>query len=51
MWCKRAIWGNMLPALKRVWKNVNKVNSAAFVAMWKQRVAEFYARYSEAASN
>ena len=50
-WCKRAIWGNMLPALKRVWKNVNKVNSAAFVAMWKQRVAEFYARYSEAASN
>lgn len=50
-WCKRAIWGNTLPAIKRVWKNVNKVSSGAFVAMWKQRVSEFYARYSEAAAN
>lgn len=50
-WCKRAIWGNTLPALKRAWKNVNKVTSGAFVAMWQQRVSEFYARYSEAAAN
>jgi hypothetical protein len=50
-WCKRAIWGNTLPAVKRVWKNVNKVTSAAFVAMWQQRVTQFYARYSEAAAN
>lgn len=50
-WCKRAIWGNTLPAVKRVWKNVNKVTSAAFVAMWQQRVTHFYARYSEAAAN
>ena len=49
-WCKRAIWGNTLPAVKRVWKNVNNVTSAAFVAMWQQRVSEFYARYSEAAA-
>lgn len=49
-WCKRAIWGNTLPALKRLWKNVNNVTSGAFVAMWQQRVSQFYARYSEAAA-
>jgi hypothetical protein len=50
-WCKRAIWGNTLPAIKRVWKDVNKVTSSAFVAMWQQRVAHFYARYSQSAAN
>jgi hypothetical protein len=50
-WCKRAIWGNTLPAVKKIWKDVNKVTSAAFVAMWQQRVAHFYARYSTAAAN
>ena len=50
-WCKRAIWGNTLPAIKRVWKNVNNVTSGAFVAMWQERVSHFYARYSEAAAN
>ena len=50
-WCKRAIWGNTLPAVKRIWKNVNNVTSGAFVAMWQQRVSHFYARYSEAAAN
>ena len=50
-WCKLAIWGNTLPALKKTWKNVNKVTSAAFVEMWQQRVSQFYARYSEAAAN
>ncbi len=50
-WCKRAIWGNTLPAIKRIWKNVNNVTSGAFVAMWQQRVSRFYARYSQAAAN
>jgi hypothetical protein len=50
-WCKRAIWGNTLPAIKKVWKNVNKVTSAAFVGMWQKRVSHFYAQYSEAAAN
>lgn len=48
-WCKLAIWGNTLPALKRTWKSVNKVTSRDFVAMWQQRVSHFYARYSQAA--
>ncbi len=50
-WCKRAIWGNTLPALKRTWKSVDKVTSGAFVAMWQQRVSHFYGRYSQAAAN
>ena len=50
-WCKRAIWGNTPPAFKRIWKNVNNVTSSAFVAMWQQRVSDFYARYSKAAVN
>jgi len=49
-WCKRAIWGNTLPTLKRTWKNVNNVTSAAFVAMWQERVSHFYGRYSQSAS-
>lgn len=49
-WCKRAIWSNILPAIKRIWKNVNNVTSGEFVAMWQQRVSEFYATYSESAA-
>jgi hypothetical protein len=48
-WCKRAIWGNTLPAVKHVWKSVNKLTSDAFVNMWRQRVDHLYSRYSETA--
>lgn len=44
-WCKRAIWGNALPAFKRAWKAVDNVTSEAFVGMWRGRVAEFYTKY------
>jgi hypothetical protein len=44
-WCKRAIWGNTLPAFKQAWKSVDKVTSEAFVGMWRARVAEFYTKY------
>jgi hypothetical protein len=49
-WCKRAVWQNTLPDVKRVWKSVDNLTSGAFVNMWQQRVAELYARYSEAVS-
>jgi hypothetical protein len=45
-WCKLAIWRNTLPAIKRVWKSVEKLTSGAFVSMWQQRVDELYSRYS-----
>jgi len=47
-WCKRAIWGNTLPALKHISKSVDNLTSAAFVQMWRERVDHLYARYSEA---
>jgi hypothetical protein len=47
-WCKRAIWGNTLPDIKRVWKSVDKMSSAAFVQMWRERVDSLYARYAAA---
>ncbi|HTV37248.1 MAG TPA: hypothetical protein VMF12_12525 [Xanthobacteraceae bacterium] len=46
-WCKRAIWGNTLPAVKREWKSVDKLTSGAFVTMWRERVNDFYARYAK----
>ena len=49
-WCKLAIWGNTPPAIKRTWKNVNKVTSLDFVSMWQRRVSEFYTTYSESAA-
>jgi hypothetical protein len=50
-WCKRAIWGNTLPAVKREWKSVDGLTSGAFVAMWRDRVDTFYARYPAANVN
>jgi len=49
-WCKLAIWRNTLPAIKRVWKSVDRLTSGAFVGMWQQRVADLYSRYSVAIS-
>ena len=45
-WCKLAIWRNTLPAIKKVWKSVDRLTSGAFVSMWRQRVNELYAHYS-----
>src|SRR6202042_2493705 len=49
-WCKRAIWGNTLPEIKRVWKTVDNLTSAAFLNMWQGQVDRFYTRYSEEAA-
>jgi len=49
-WCRRAIWGNTLPAVKQTWKSVEKLTSGAFVGMWQARVAEFYSNYMAAAA-
>jgi hypothetical protein len=49
-WCKRAIWGNALPAFKKKWKSVDNVTSEAFAGMWRARVAEFYTKYVSTAA-
>ena len=48
-WCKRAIWQNTLPDVKKIWKSVDNLTSAGFVSMWEQRVTDLYARYSKTA--
>jgi hypothetical protein len=47
-WCKRAIWQNTLPDVKKIAKSVDKLTSGVFVRMWRDRLAEFYAYYAEA---
>ena len=47
-WCKRAIWANTLPEIKKIWKTVDNLTSAAFVSMWHDRLDMFYSRYAEA---
>src|SRR5215468_6006474 len=49
-WCKRAIWKNTLPAIKKAWKSVDNLTSGAFVGMWRDRVAEFYSKYMATAA-
>ena len=49
-WCKRAIWGNTIPAVKHAWKSVDKLTSGAFVEMWRERVAHFYSKYMATAA-
>jgi hypothetical protein len=49
-WCKRAIWQNTLPEVKKAWGSVERLTSAAFVEMWRNRVATLYRRYSAGAS-
>jgi hypothetical protein len=45
-WCKRAIWENTLPSVKRVWKSVENLTSGVFLNMWQNQVDHFYAHYS-----
>jgi hypothetical protein len=47
-WCKRAIWENTLPDVKRVWKSVDNLTSGTFVQMWRDQVDHFYDHYAEA---
>jgi hypothetical protein len=49
-WCKRAIWQNTLPLVKQMYGSVEKLSSAAFVEMWRDRVVTLYQRYSANAS-
>jgi len=47
-WCKRAIWENTLPEIKRVWKSVDNLRSGVFLNMWHDQVDHFYAHYGTA---
>ena len=49
-WCKRAIWQNTLARVKNARGAVEKLTSAAFVEMWRDRLATLYRRYSASKS-
>jgi hypothetical protein len=50
-WCKRCIWGNLLPEWKRAFGNVDNIQSGDFIAKWKGRIDHFAYRYSVASAD
>ena len=47
-WCKKCIWGNLLPEWKRAFGNVDNIQSGEFIALWTGRIDHFADRYSAA---
>src|SRR6202050_1106831 len=47
-WCKRCIWGNLLPQWKRFFGSVEKISSADFVNVWTGRINLLADRYTAA---
>ena len=50
-WCKKCIWGNLLPEWKRVFGDVDNIQSGDFIALWTGRIDHFANRYSAAPSD
>jgi hypothetical protein len=47
-WCRRCIWGNLLPQWKRAFGSVEKISSADFVTAWTGRINFLANRYAGA---
>jgi hypothetical protein len=47
-WCKKCIWGNLLPQWKQVFGNVEKISSGDFVGLWTGRIDQLATRFSVA---
>ena len=47
-WCKKCIWGNLLPEWKRTFGKVDNIQSGEFIALWTGRIDHFADRYSAA---
>jgi hypothetical protein len=45
-WCKRCIWGNLLPEWKRAFGNVDNISSGDFVHLWTGRIDHFADKFS-----
>jgi predicted GIY-YIG superfamily endonuclease len=45
-WCKRCIWGNLLPKWKRAFGSVENISSADFINLWTGRINLFVDRYT-----
>jgi len=47
-WCKKCIWGNLLPQWKDAFGNVDQISSGDFVSLWTQRIDRLANKYSVA---
>jgi Transglycosylase SLT domain len=47
-WCKRCIWGNLLPEWKRTFGSVENISSGDFVSLWAGRIDHFADRFGVA---
>jgi Transglycosylase SLT domain len=47
-WCKRCIWGNLLPQWKRFFGSVEQISSGDFVKVWTGRINLLANRYADA---
>jgi predicted GIY-YIG superfamily endonuclease len=47
-WCKKCIWGNLLPQWKQDFGNVEKISSGDFVSLWTGRINHLANRFSVA---
>jgi len=45
-WCRKCIWGNLLPQWKQTFGSVEKVSSGDFVSLWTGRIDHFANRFS-----
>ncbi len=45
-WCKRCIWGNLVPKWKRAYGSVENISSADYVTLWTERINHLADRYS-----
>jgi predicted GIY-YIG superfamily endonuclease len=46
-WCKKCIWGNLLPRWKRLFGSVDKISSGDFVSLWTGRINLLANRYND----
>jgi hypothetical protein len=47
-WCKRTIWGNLLPEWKQAFGSVDKILSGDFINLWTGRINHFANRSARA---
>ncbi len=48
LWCKKCIWGNLLPEWKRVFGSVDNIQSGDFVSLWTGRIDHLANRFNVA---
>jgi hypothetical protein len=47
-WCRKCIWGNLLPQWKQTFGSVEKISSGDFVNLWTGRIDHLANRFSVA---